>query len=203
MKRLLELAVTNVHFTCNENWYCQKDGLAMSLSLAVILASVWMKFWMPHLKLQTTQCKTNTQFSICRNCEHRVTAHFRGVECEICKRWFRAKCQQISNTEHDRMENQFCMCSFCRENDKTDINQSSKTKFLLRFVNDIVRTVRGDTKELLDADNNLHPNLHFTLETTKDKNILPFPDMSNNVKPMGTIFCTWHQKSSDTGTILK
>ena len=37
MKRLLELAVTNVHFKCNESWYCQKDGLAMGASLAVIL----------------------------------------------------------------------------------------------------------------------------------------------------------------------
>ena len=42
MKRLLELAVTNVHFKCNESWYCQKDGLAMVASLAVILANLWM-----------------------------------------------------------------------------------------------------------------------------------------------------------------
>ena len=27
---LLELAVTNVHFKCNESWYCQKDGLAIA-----------------------------------------------------------------------------------------------------------------------------------------------------------------------------
>ena len=26
VKRLLELAVFNVHFKCNESWYCQKDG---------------------------------------------------------------------------------------------------------------------------------------------------------------------------------
>ena len=57
-----------------------------------------------------------------------------------------------------------------------------------------MRTVRGDKKELLDAVNNLHPNLQFTLETTDDKNSLPFLDMSINVKPEGTIFCTWYQK---------
>ena len=110
MKRLLELAVTNVHFKCNESWYCQKDGLAMSASLAVILAKLCMKSWEPQQKLQTPNCKTNTQSSTCRNCEHCVTARSRGVECEVCNRWIHAKCQQISNTEYDSMENQFWMC---------------------------------------------------------------------------------------------
>ena len=32
------------------------------------------------------------------------------------------------------MENQFWMCSFSRENDKTDINHSSETKVFLRYV---------------------------------------------------------------------
>ena len=96
----------------------------------------------------------------------------------------------MCNTEYDSMENQFWSCSFCRENDMTDINHSSE-KFLLRYFDDIVRTVRGDTIELLDAVNNLH--LYLT-----------FLDMSINVnvQPEGTIVCTWYQKPSDTGTIL-
>ena len=93
MKRLLELAITNVHFKCNEIWYCQKDGLAMGASLAVILTNLWMKSWEPQLKLQTPKCKTNTQSSTCRNCEHRVTTRSRRVECEVSNRWFHAKCQ--------------------------------------------------------------------------------------------------------------
>ena len=75
------------------------------------------------------------------------------------------------------------MCSFCRENHKTHINHSSETKLFLRYVDHIVRTVRGDTKELLDAVKNLHPNLQFTLETTDDKHSLTFLGMSINVKP--------------------
>ena len=55
-------------------------------------------------------------------------------------------------------------------------------------MDDIVRTVRGDTKELLDAVINLHPNHQFTLETTDDKNSLPFLDMSINVQPEGNFF---------------
>ena len=85
---------------------------------------------------------------------------------------------------------------------KTDINHSSEIKVFLRYVDDIVRTNRGDTKELLDAVNTLHPKPQFTLETMDDKKSFPFLDMSINVKPEGTIFCTWYQKLSDTGTIL-
>ena len=40
MKRLLNMAVSQVHFKCNETWYNQKDGLAMGASLAVILANL-------------------------------------------------------------------------------------------------------------------------------------------------------------------
>ena len=43
MKRLLNMAVSQVHFKCNEAWYAQKDGLAMGASLAVILANLWLK----------------------------------------------------------------------------------------------------------------------------------------------------------------
>ena len=57
-------------------------------------------------------------------------------------------------------------------------------------------------KDLLDAVNNLHPKLQFQSETTYDKSSLPLLDMSINVQLEGTIFCTWYQKPSDTGTIL-
>ena len=100
------------------------------------------------------------------------------------------------------MENQFWMCLFCRETDKNDINHSSETKVFLSYVDNIVRTVRGDKNELLDAVNNLHPNLQYLLETTDNKNSLPFLDISFNVQPEGTIYCIWYQKPSDTGTFL-
>ena len=38
MKRLLNMAVSQVHFKCNETWYAQKDGLAMGASLAVFFS---------------------------------------------------------------------------------------------------------------------------------------------------------------------
>ena len=51
------------------------------------------------------------------------------------------------------------------------LKMHTKLKFFLRYVDDIVRTVRGDTKELLDAVNNLLPNLQLKLETTDDKTV--------------------------------
>ena len=80
------------------------------------------------------------------------------------------------------------MCSFCLENDKTDINHSSETKVFLRYVDDVVSTVRGDKKVLLDAVKNLHSNLQFTSETRDDKNSLPFLDMSININRSGEFF---------------
>ena len=142
------------------------------------------------MKLQTRKGKTSTQFGTCRKCAHPVTARSRGVVCEICNRWFHAKCQQISNTEYGSIENQFWMFSFCREKDTFDINHSCETKVFLRYVGAIVKTVTGHTKEVLDTVNNLLPNLQISFETTDDKNSLPFQDMSINVQPEGTIFCT-------------
>ena len=91
------------------------------------------------------------------------------------------------------------MRSCCLKNDKTDANHSSETKVFLGYVDDIVRIIMDDTKKLLGAVKNLHPSFQFTLETTDDKNILPFLDISINVQPEGTVFL---QKPSDTGTVL-
>ena len=69
-------------------------------------------------------------------------------------------------------------------------------KLFLRYVDDIVRTVRGKPSCLLDAANSLHPNLQFTLEETDSEGNLPFLDLKKNVsKARG-------QKPTDTGTIL-
>ena len=48
-------------------------------------------------------------------------------------------------------------------------------KLFLRYVDDIVRTVRREPSCLLDAANSLHPNLQFILEETNWEGNLPFP----------------------------
>ena len=55
MKKLLNLAVSKVHFKCNGLWHVQKDGLAMGASLAVKLANLWLKEYEPALKKEVTK----------------------------------------------------------------------------------------------------------------------------------------------------
>ena len=75
-------------------------------------------------------------------------------------------------------------------------------KFFLRYVHDIVRTVRGEPSCLLDAANSLHPNLQFTLEKTNSEGNLPFLDLYLNVSQGRGVNCSSCQKPTDTGTIL-
>ena len=71
-----------------------------------------------------------------------------------------------------------------------------------RYVDDIVRTVKGDPQLLLQQANKLHPNLQFTLETMDATMGLPFLDMRVKTDDRGTTTCEWYQKPSDTGVIL-
>ena len=50
LKLMLKFAEKNIHFNCNNKWYCQVDGLAITASMAVILANVWMKSFEDKLK---------------------------------------------------------------------------------------------------------------------------------------------------------
>ena len=75
-------------------------------------------------------------------------------------------------------------------------------KLFLRYVDDIVRTVRGEPSCLLDAANSVHPNLQFTLEETNSEGSLPFLDLNINVSQGRRVTCSWYQKPTDTGTIL-
>ena len=77
-------------------------------------------------------------------------------------------------------------------------------KLILRYVDDIVITVKGGggASCLLDAANSLHPNLQFTLEKTKSEGNWPFLDLNINVSQGRRVTCSWYQKQTDTGTIL-
>ena len=75
MKRLLKLAVKNVHFKCNSIWYVQSGGLAMCASLAGILANVRMKSF--EASLQKPELSENIsrydQNGKSKDCNRRVT----------------------------------------------------------------------------------------------------------------------------------
>ena len=73
---------------------------------------------------------------------------------------------------------------------------------LLRYVYDIVRTVKGALSCVLDAANSLRPNLQFTLEEINSEGNLPFLDLNINVSQDRSVTCNWFEKHLDTGTIL-
>ena len=50
MKKLLNLAVSKVHFKCNDLWYVQKKRFSNGRLLAVILAKLWLKEYEAALK---------------------------------------------------------------------------------------------------------------------------------------------------------
>ena len=89
MKRLLNMAVSQVHFKCNETWYGQKDGLAMGASLAVILANFWLKQYKTALSRDIPEMfwPEKDLNGICPECNKKVTYRSKGVECECCVKW--------------------------------------------------------------------------------------------------------------------
>ena len=75
-------------------------------------------------------------------------------------------------------------------------------ELFLRYIDDIVRTVKGEPSVILHAANKLHPNLQFTLETPKESGELAFLDNNINLDGNRQVKCRWYQKLMDTGTLL-
>ena len=205
MKRLLNMAVSKVYFKCNDSWYVQVDGLAMGASLAVILANLWLKEYEFALRQQipvgTGVQQINDKNGLCPCCSRKVTYRSKGVECESCRNWYHLKCGKISDDVYASITEIVWYCeSCCRAKNKE--KDTPQVKLFLRYVDDIVRTVRGEPSCILDAANSLHPNLQFTLEKTNSEGNLPFLDLNINISQDRRVTCSWYQKPTDTGTIL-
>ena len=77
-----------------------------------------------------------------------------------------------------------------------------QAKLFLRYVDNIVRTVKGDFEKTLRAAKLLHPNLQFTIRTPNTNGKLAFFDLQISIDKIRKINCGWYQKPTDTGTIL-
>ena len=75
-------------------------------------------------------------------------------------------------------------------------------KVFLRYVDDIVKTVKGDPGVVFESAIKLHPNLQFTIEEHDTYGNSAFLDLGVNVDSRTKVTCGWHQKPTDTGTIL-
>ena len=195
MKRVLNMAVSQVHFKCNETWYVKKDGLAMEASLAVILANLWLKLYETALSRDIPEMflPEKDLHGICPECNKKVTYRSKGVECECCLNWYHVKCCDISDDEYRNISETVWYCRKCiaiREKNKS----GQLAKLFLRYVDDIVRTVKGDPEKMLRAANLLHPNLQFTIGTPNTNGVLAFLDLQIRIHKSRKISCGWYQK---------
>ena len=58
------------------------------------------------------------------------------------------------------------MVMHCSQKQQEEYRAENGVKVFLRYVDDIVRTVKGDPGLVLEAANKLHPNLQFTIKKT-------------------------------------
>ena len=115
MKRLLNMAVSQVHFKCNETWYVQKDSLAMGPSLAVILAKFWLKQYKTALSRNVPEIflPEKDLNGICPECNKKVTYRSKNVECECCLSCYHVKCGDISDDVYRNISETVWYCTKC------------------------------------------------------------------------------------------
>ena len=109
-KKLLQLAVANVHFKCGAKWYVKTDGLAMGASLAVILSNLWMKKLEFILSSSCPDPSRLNETENCGECNHRVRNYDRGFRCDSCNRWYHIQCQGINESGYDDLEDEEWLC---------------------------------------------------------------------------------------------
>ena len=114
MKRLLNMAVSQVHFKCKETWYVQ-DGLAMGASLAVILANFWLKQYKTALSRDIPEMflPEKDLNGICPESKKKVTYWSKGVDLECCLNWYHVKCGDISDDENRNISETVWYCRKC------------------------------------------------------------------------------------------
>ena len=76
-----------------------------------------------------------------------------------------------------------------------------ESKIYYRYMDDIIMNIdREQIGPKLEAINNLHEDLHFTMERERD-NTLPFLDMQL-INSKGVLSSKWYRKPTDTGLIM-
>ena len=92
-----------------------------------------------------------------------MTYRTRGVECEACLNWYHLGCGNIAESEYADIAETVWYCMTCKKQQEADRTEIG-VKVFLRYVDDILRTVKFDPEVVLEAANKLHPNLQFTIE---------------------------------------
>ena len=147
----------------------------MGVSLAVLLANLWLKEYEPALMKEVPKLTVlkEDKKKVCPGCHKKVTYRTPGVECEACLIWYHLGCGNILELEYADIAETVWFCRKCKKQQEADRTETG-FKVFLRYVDDIVRTVKGDLDVVLEAAVKLHPNLQFTLEEPMVMVVLPF-----------------------------
>ena len=87
------------------------------------------------------------------------------------------------------MQENVWICSYCTEKGRKE--DTLELKFLKRYVDDKVCTVKGNPLDYLEYANSLHKNLQFTLETPNGSGDLAFLDLNIKLYEHIKISCHW------------
>ena len=118
-----------------------------------------------------------------------------------CLNWYHLGYGNIAESKYTDIAETSWYCMTCEKQQEKDRTLNG-VKVFLRYVDDIVRTVKGDPGVVLGVANKLHPNLQFTIEELDKNGYLAFLDLNINVDSGKKVTCGWYQKPTDTGTIL-
>ena len=161
---------------------CTKKRFSNGRLLAVILANLWLKEYEAALKKEVPKLTglNEVKKEVYPGCQKKVTYRIKGVECEACLTWYHLGSGNISESEYADIDETVWYCIACKKQQEADRAENG-VKVFLRYVDDIVRTVKGDPELVLEAANNLHPNLQFTIEELDSNDNLAFLDLNVNV----------------------
>ena len=138
---------------------------------------------------------------VCPGCQKKVTYRTKGVECEACLNWYHLVCGIILEFEYADIVETVWYSIACKKQHEAERAESG-VKVFLRYVDDIVRTVKSDPGLFLEAANQLHPNLQFTIEELDNNGNLALLDLNVIVDSGKKVTSGQYQKPTDTSTIL-
>ena len=133
---------------------CGIDSLAMGASLAVNLANLWLKEYETALKKEVPKLTVLSEGNkeVCPRCQKKVTYRTKGLECVACLNWYHLGCGNISESEFADIAETVWYCMTCKKQQEADRTVNG-VKVFLRYVDDIVRTTKGDPGVVLEAAN--------------------------------------------------
>ena len=120
----------------------------MAASLSVILANLWLKEYEPALMKEVPNLTVLNEVykEVRHGCQKKVTSRTKGVECEACLNWYHLGCSNILESEYADIAIPYetvWYCRTCKKQQEADRTKNG-VNFFLRYVDDIVRIVKGE-----------------------------------------------------------